>query len=205
MANNERIVAIDTDFFEKLTEKDKDGRLFLKIMDEFGAKPVMHEYVFNYELAHSSTAKMLKTAGKIEVYDYARYIKPENKENYINNFKMAFGEFNYEEFDEQKDIFQYHHQKQNLGEIRTALMAFYMGIDLFMSDDGQAKQFTMNKLSSRSHRITVYNIYDMLVELHKLENCSIKWADVKGMAKYAFDEARDKYDRINKIWHELEE
>lgn len=199
MADEKRVAAIDADFFGKLTEKDKDGILFLKIMDELGVTPVMHQYVYEYELAYNSTAKKLKETGRIQIYDYTRFITPQNNENYIQNFKRAFLEFNYMGYDTRWDVFSYHHEKQNLGEIRTALMAFYMGIDLFMSDDGQAKEFTMNKLSSRKHRIVVYNLFDTLVEVHKLDNSNVKWMEIKGMAKNVL--SVNKYNRLNEIWH----
>lgn len=65
--------------------------------------------------------------------------------------------------------------------------------------DGQAKEFTMNKLSSRKHRIVVYNLFDTLVEVHKLDNSNVKWMEIKGMAKNVL--SVNKYNRLNEIWH----
>lgn len=70
-----------------------------------------------------------------------------------------------------------------------------------MSDDRAAKAFVENRLSSRRHKIVVYNIFDTLVELHNRDACGIKWSEIKGMAKYAFENAKDKYNKINGIWH----
>lgn len=143
----------------------------------------------------------MKENGKIKVYKYSDYITLSNIKAYENNFEKAYVYFNAKKFI--GDIYTYHHQKESLGEVRTSLMALYLGIDLFMSDDGDAKSFVTNRLSSRRHKIMVYNIYDTLVALHELENTSIKWADVKGMAKRVFENTRHKYDGINELWHEV--
>ncbi len=80
-------------------------------------------------------------------------------------------------------------------------MAFYLGIDLFMSDDGGAKMFVENKLKSRRHRIEVYNLKDTLIKVFENENRTTKWKDIKGMAKKAFEKTMYKYDEVNQIWH----
>ena len=80
-------------------------------------------------------------------------------------------------------------------------MAFYMNIDLFMSDDGGAKSFVQTQLSSRRHKIDVYNIYDTLEEIYKIPNRSIKWNEIKGFAKFVFANANYKYKKLNEIWH----
>ena len=112
-------------------------------------------------------------------------------------FESVYQVFNYKQF--VGDVRQYHHEKENLGEIRSSLMAFYKGIDLFMSDDGEAKRYITNKLSSSRHKIDVYNVYDTLERIGKMEGRNIKWRDVKGMAKRVLDEQR--YEELNKIWH----
>lgn len=197
MANDIREVAIDADFFRKLTENDKDGTLFMKIMVELNRKPVMHEYVYSYELGDSSLVKKLKEQGDLKVYTHSDYVK--DIEQYRTLFGTAYRYFNYKEFI--GDVISYHHEKESLGEIRTSIMAYYMGIDLFMSDDGGAKKYVLNRLNSRRHRIDVYNIYDTLQVIGELQNRKLKWSEIKGMAKVAFAKKKEKYDSINEIWH----
>ena len=197
MANDIKEVAIDADFFRKLTENDRDGTLFLKIMDELNRKPVMHEYVYSYELGDSSVVKKLKERGDIVVYTHSEYVK--DIEQYKTLFGSAYQYFNYKEF--KGDVISYHHEKESLGEIRTSIMAYYMKIDLFMSDDGGAKTYVLNRLNSRRHRIDVYNVYDTLRVIGELQDKKIKWSEIKGMAKAAFAKTEKKYESINKIWH----
>lgn len=202
MTNEKRRVAIDADFFYKFTENDPSGEFFLKIMNELNIMPVMHSYIAEYELAGNPTVRKLIDEKKITVYDYSDYVNEEGVQGYIEKFRWAYEIFNYKEFDGNgKDEFTYHCRKENLGELRTALMAFYMDIDLFMSDDGGAKSFVQTKLSSRRHKIDVYNVYDTLVEVYNISNRSIKWNEIKGFAKYVFANANDKYKKLNEIWH----
>lgn len=195
MTNDMKEVVIDADFFRKVTEKDKDGILFLKIMSELGRKPVMQEYVYDYELADSATVKKLVGDSSITIYSESDYITDDR--SYRMWFEALYQAFNYKQF--VGDVRQYHHEKENLGEIRSSLMAFYKGIDLFMSDDGEAKRYITNKLSSSRHKIDVYNVYDALERIGKMESRNLKWRNVKGMAKHVLDEQR--YEKLNEIWH----
>lgn len=197
MANDIKEVAIDADFFRKLTEHDKDGILFMKIMKELNRKPVMHEYVFDYELGDSSAVKQLHKQGDIIVYKHGDYIQ--DAEQYRTLFVTAYQYFNYKEFT--GDVLGYHHEKESLGEIRTSIMAYNMGIDLFLSDDGEAKAYVFNRLNSRKHKIDVYNLYDTLKVVGEMQDRQLKWSEIKGMAKVAFEKAKGKYDSINRIWH----
>lgn len=199
MTEEKRKVAIDADFFNKLTENNPDGELFVQIMNDLNVAPVMHRYVFDYELNGNQTARKLFDSGFISVYDYSDFLNDSNRLSYESNFRRAYIYFNEEEF--QGDIYSAHRAECSLGEIRTSLMSWYMNIDLFMSDDGGAKQFVLNRLNSRKHKIDVLNIFDTFVELFKLEERKTKWADIKGVSKFVFQKAMYKYDQINRIWH----
>ena len=198
MTKDIREVVVDADFFRKVTENDKNGVLFLKIISELRRTPVMHRYVYDYELADSATAKKLVRAGSIKIYSESDYVADVGA--YQMLFESVYQDMNYKQF--VGDVLQYHHQKENLGEIRSSIMAFYKGIDLFMSDDKAAKSYVTKKLSNSHHRIGVYSIYDTLVQIGQMGNGNIKWRDVKGMAKHALDE--QGYEEIREIWHSSE-
>lgn len=88
MENSKREVVIDADFFNKFTEKDTSGQLFIKIMDEIGVVPVMHKYVYLEELHGNILAKSLVGDGIIKIYDYNDFITYENKRNYEGRIKI---------------------------------------------------------------------------------------------------------------------
>lgn len=80
MTKDGRRVAVDADFFRKMSDKDVDGKLFLRIMAELNIEPVMHEYVYNYELAGNSVVRKLKENEMITVYQYSDFISDINRE-----------------------------------------------------------------------------------------------------------------------------
>lgn len=201
MTKEKEQIAIDADFFNKFTEENPDGELFLSVMKEFNAFPIMHEYVYEYELAANTTAKKLKNENKIKIIKYNDYLPtPESRSKYENDFKKAYKIMNGSDLTV-SDIFTYHREKENLGEIRSALMAIRMNVNLFMSDDRGAKTFVTNHLSSRRHRLAVYNIYDTLEEIGKKEYKDMTWKQVRGFVKRVI-KSPEEVEEINRIWHE---
>ena len=87
MSDKQKQAAIDTDFFVKLTKKNADGKLFLDVMREFKATPVMHTYVYNYELAGNTAARLLVEKKLIRVVDYEEYL-PKDRSHYAMRFTM---------------------------------------------------------------------------------------------------------------------
>ncbi|MGD9678708.1 MAG: hypothetical protein AB7V16_10245 [Vulcanibacillus sp.] len=198
MGLNKREVVIDADFFNKFTEKDPSGVLFLMIMDEMNTMPVMHEYVYSDELMGNITTAGLVKMGHIKIYKYQDYINKNNETDYKEKFRRAYKDFNYEDF--AGDVFTYRQCQQSLGEIRSTLMAWYMNIGIFMSDDGGAKQYIETKLNSAKRRINVYNVYDTLHQIALKDTRNVKWTDIKATAKSSFEFSLDKYTEIRNLW-----
>jgi hypothetical protein len=183
MEEIKREVVIDTDYFKKFTEKCPSGELFLRIMDEMNVSPVMHSYVYTEELMDNRTAIELVEKNEIKIYNYSNFIDENNINDYEDKFKRAYKDFNFKEFD--RNIYEYRHDKESLGEIRSTLMAWYMNINIFMSDDREAELFVTGKLSNHRRKIIVYNVYDTLKEISLKSTKNIRWSDVKATAKFA--------------------
>lgn len=200
MPEEQKFVAIDTDFFKKFTEDNPGGELFMSVMEDLGLKPIMHKYVYEEELIGDSTIKKLVMAGKVKIYNDEDYLS-DDRRSYESMFKMAYESFNGELFDERKDIYTFRHAKRNLGEIRTALMALYMGIDIMMSDDKAAKSYITERISSRRNPIRVCNVYDALMMLGEKKGRKTEWSYIKGFAKKVLGTRSEKYDLLNNLWH----
>lgn len=194
----EEKVAIDTDFFIKITEKSKDGDLFVKLMNELNVRPVMHEYVYYEELCGYSIAENLVNKKFIEIVKYEDFLADGTREWYENAFREAYKYFNYNKF--QGDVYTDKKKGRNLGEIRTALMAVYMGIKVFMSDDCGAKEYVKERVNSRRHPLEVQNIYDVLMIIAGKENRKVSWSEIKGCAKRVVKD-RKRYEEIKAQWH----
>ena len=80
-------------------------------------------------------------------------------------------------------------------------MAFYMGIDMFFSDDSDSKEIVKNHLSSDEMPIQVLNILDTLIKLRDVDK-GYKWQEIKGFAKKEL--SKKKYEHLNEVWHKEE-
>lgn len=200
-----KYVVVDTDYFNFITNNLSNTDLFIKIMEVLDYTPVMHEFVYRQELHEHSKVKNLIENSKLEIYNYDSLTssKKEKKE-YDRIFRYSYKELNGKEFDNSKSVKEYHHEKENLGEIHSVIMAKLNGYDLMMSNDGPAKFFIENKLNSSKNQIHVVNIEKTFNLLISPDNGSIKWSDIKGvLSKYKNSVSakdKDKYDRIHEIW-----
>ena len=202
MGTSEKRVALDADYFNKLTENDADGILFLKILQELDVSPVVHKYIYDEELFANCTAKKLVENGTIVVISYDEYLSKEQRDRYEIMFKLVYQRFNGEAFEENShyDVYSYRKAGENLGEIRTALMAQYMNIGIMLSDDGAAKTYVENNMRIAGEAMVVRNIYDTLVIIGGKNDRAMKWSEIKGLAKRVFKNSDKKYKAIQAIW-----
>lgn len=155
----------------------------------------MHTYVYHEELLSNSVAKKLVEKGVIQVIEYDDYLN-DNRYLYERNFKSLYYIFHAEDF--KGDVYTYSKKGDDLGEIRSALMAQIMNIDLMVSDDSKAKSIIQSRLSSSRHPLQVFNLYDTFLNIAD-SSTIIKWKDIKGLAKKNMNQKR--YNKLNEMWH----
>lgn len=193
-------VAVDTAFLSKLTEEDRRGVLFKNIMLQKGRAPVVHQYVYEEELFGNTAARNLVEEGSVRVVMFEEFLKDQSdKDQYDRLFRQAYKGMNGCQLSTKVDIFTYRHEKENLGEIHTALMAQHLNIDLMVSHDAGAKKYIEEHMSSRRHRLLVWNVQDVFAELASLDRSWVKWSDIKGVAKRLFGQD-ERYHKIRDCW-----
>lgn len=194
--------AIDSDFFQKLTEFNKDGELFSKIMCDLGRRPVMHKYVAKEELLGVCSGLIEKLGIDIISCDDFLGDDPIQRAHYAIMFRDLYKFFCGCDFPDTEDVYTYTKKGESLGEIRTALMAVWENIDMFLSDDGAAKTNIMKHIHSSRCKIEVYNIYDTLLAIGNSHSRKLKWQDVKGLAKRMGQRRSNPqyYEDIKKTW-----
>ena len=200
-----RKVVVDTDYFKFITMDCTDEILFKAVIKELHILPIMHEYVYKQELHENAFVKKLVAEDVIQIYEYSSFLtNEERKEEYGRGFRYAYKEMNGRDFSRVHQIKEYHHEKENLGEIHSAIMARMLNLDMFMSNDGGARNLVEFKLNSRKHRIQVMNIEDTFRELSANENTSLSWNQIKNVIRQfkknntVTDDAR--YERIRELW-----
>lgn len=198
-------VVIDTDYFKFITKDLTDDTFFLKLMQELDYEPVMHEYVYKEELHEHSLVKKLVSDGKLIVFSYNTLtVEKTDKKDYENLFYMAYLEMNGTKFISNRTINDYHHEKENLGEIHSVILAKILGYDLMMSNDGGAKTFVHTKLNTSKNRIRVINIEETFTELLSPNTSGITWSEIRTIMrpldKSDFKTDKAKFQRVRDIW-----
>lgn len=198
-------VVVDTDYFNFITMNLKESGLFLKVMKELQYEPVMHEFVYTQELHENSFVKKLVDDGSlIRIgFDSLRNT-PEKSNEYSRLFSYAYYEMNGKKFDNQAKIESYHHEKENLGEIHSAILAWFMDYDYLMSNDSGAKTFIESKLNTLKHSIHVIDIEETFTSCLNKESSTLKWSDLKNtMGQLKIDnhpKNLERLERIRKCW-----
>ncbi|MGN0161354.1 MAG: hypothetical protein ACI4AQ_08210 [Lachnospiraceae bacterium] len=196
-----RRVVVDTDYFKFITLQCTERDVFLEIIKELDVTPVMHQFVYEEELHKESFVKKLVDEGHIEILYYNDFLDtPEREKEYERLVRFAYVTMNGKALDVKHNIRKYHHEKENLGEIHSVSMARLMGYDLFMSNDGGARNFVENRLNSRKHHIKVMNVEDTLIYIVQNISTALKWGRIKNIVKQYkntdYDTDKEKYERI---------
>ena len=199
-----KYVIIDTDFFRFITKDLKEDKLLINAMNELGYMPVLHEFVYKHELHEDPFIKNLIDRKLLMVLNYSLF---KNDKRFISEyerlFKMAFYEMNGTKFDDNKKFTDYHHEKQNLGEIHSVVLARLQNMDIFMSNDKGAKFFVENKLNTAKNKISVVDIEETFTKLITPSSNSIKWKDVRSIIsiwKNSNPTDEKKYKHIRQCW-----
>lgn len=195
---------IDTDYFKFLTMDCKCEDVFFDVMQEIECQPVMHEYVYKHELMEHSFIKKLVENKKIIIYSYDSLMStPEREYEYTRTFSFAYKDMNGRAFDESCDIKFYHHDKENLGEIHSVILAYMMNYDMLMSNDKGARRLVKDKLNTNKKNINVYDVEHTFIELIDKDNSLLKWKRIKpivGQWKDKNPTDNEKYNRVKNIW-----
>ena len=191
-------VVIDADFFINITEYEHGITLFLRVLNDLGMKPIMHEFVANVELKGNVYLQQLLDAGIVSVVSYRDYLEEEDKEEYAEYFAEAYERINHFDFAETGDIYEYADKDESLGEIRSLYMARKMGYIYFMSDDADAKTLARNFFSGK-RKVNVKSLFDVFV-MCKEKNTSLQWKDINPTVSNAMMKRQDKIDRLRELF-----
>ena len=156
----------------------------------------MHKYVADVELKNSTSLQELIACGEIDIVDYDAYIDRENDENYREYFKLAYEKMNRYDFPDNQDIYTYHCNDENLGEIRSIYMAMRMNCMYFMSDDSGARSFVKNTFTSKK-RLETMSVYDALKKCCDLKT-SISLKQLNPVIHQIFRERQDRLKNFRK-------
>lgn len=175
----------------------------MQIMDDMGVYPVFHCYVYEWELkAINRTAVKLVEEHKIGVISYEEILKSEiDKIAYDMAFEELYQRLNAESIPNTYKTFQtFVIHKKNLGEIHSTILASFLKLKYFMSDDRKAKAVLLQKVNSEEYTLTILNVPEFFEKYARIPNKSIKRKQIKDLIKWYFLEKdlKNRYEKMIK-------
>lgn len=165
----ENFVVIDSDFCNMIAPGEdliREKELFCNICNSLGVKPVIHTFVLKQELLTNKAIKELVSEQFIKVMEYADFLIDEVfKKQYTDTFVDFYKFMNGMDIDNNFEIITKHNSKKNMGEIHSLILAQYMNIPIFMSNDGGAKTLATVKINTQSFKVIVKNVCEVFCDI----------------------------------------
>ena len=176
-------VVLDADFINLITDiRDSDPvDLFKRIFAALAKTPVVHPYVACQELYNNKVAKALIASGDLLVIEKDEFLPSGDafmEKHYEKNFYDIYNVITKDPLTFLGDIWQ-HRSGNNFGEIHSVLMAAELGLPLFYSNDGGAKNAATYFASGRLDVINAAELADCLSNVE-----TITGKERKYMRKY---------------------
>lgn len=193
---------LDSDFLQGIL-KYSSGEFLKQLMDELNVRPVVHSYVAEVELQYCTEAQQLINSGYIRKVDYSEYLLTESDRVLYNETVWELLDL----FDEKelpppkyRDVFRpdFRYTEHSIGEILSELMAKYMRLPLFASNDGGAKRIAQAKINSARYTLKVKNLSELLQQVGSCEN-KLKWKDVKAVLRE--ERWKKEKEKIHPLWN----
>lgn len=172
----ENYVVIDSDFCNMIAPGnniEKEKEFVRSIFNSLQKKPVVHIFVSEQELL---TNKVIKELVEETFADFYNFMNGESIEKVF-------------------DVITKHHSKKNMGEIHSLILAQYMGIPIFMSNDNGAKNLAKSKINTQSFSIDVMNVCEVFCEIKRNGTIQIDKKAVRSILK----ERRDWIEIYNNL------
>lgn len=202
MSSIKKEAVIDTDFFNKITQAPNiaDGKdLFMRTMKELNVQPVVHYYLAERELqVQNPIASVLLNSGYLKVYSKEEMVTDEESvELYKQYFRKWYNYLNVNKprIEKDIDIFGLYRAGHSLGEIHSTLMAYFMNLDMIMSDDSDAKALVAN---AGLYQIKVLDLVDVYSYIAVKETKNISLNEVESVIRCESPKDSIKLKRIKK-------
>lgn len=195
----ENYVVIDSDFCNMIAPGnniEKEKEFVRSIFNSLQKKPVVHIFVSEQELLTNKVIKELVEENFIDVINYDTFLPEEIfKTQYAETFADFYNFMNGESIEKVFDVITKHHSKKNMGEIHSLILAQYMGIPIFMSNDNGAKNLAKSKINTQSFSIDVMNVCEVFCEIKRNGTIQIDKKAVRSILK----ERRDWIEIYNNL------
>lgn len=176
-------VLVDSDFCNMIAPGNNipKEKLFVKsIFDSLGKSPVIHTFVYNEELLKNDAIKELVEESYIEIIEYNAFRAEDwHETQYVDDFVDYYDYMNSEVITAKFTEIKRHRANKNMGEIHSLILAHYLGIPVFMSNDNGAKKLVQTRINSSACHIAIKNVCEVFCDIKR--NSSVKLLDKKAV------------------------
>lgn len=180
-------VLVDSDFCNMIAPGNtipKEKAFVKSIFDSLGKAPIIHTFVYNEELLTNSAIKELVEESYIEIIEYDAFLTEDwYKTQYIDDFVDYYDYMNSEAIPAKFDEIIKHRAKKNMGEIHSLILAHYLEIPIFMSNDRGAKQLAQSKIDSSASQIAVKNVCEVFCDIKRNGSIELDKKTVRSILK----------------------
>lgn len=105
------------------------------------------------------------------------------KTQYTDTFVDFYKFMNEEIIENSFETIIQHHSQKNMGEIHSLILAQYLNIPIFMSNDNGAKELARRKINTQAFTITVKNVCEVFCDIKRTGSIQIERKIIKAILK----------------------
>lgn len=207
---------VDSCFLQKIAAQGSYPENIRIILDGLEYAPVAHKYVVEQELKLHGYLKKLIDDGYIATIEYNKFIGDAlSKQVYETQFVDIYDEMRSylqskggpKQMPELKipkgsDIYTHHIQGSSMGDVHMILMASFMGLPVFLSEDSDIallRDIAKRRLSLSSYQLHIYNTLDLLKQIARKTDINITHKEFEKIVKQVGE--RENWTKVNEVWH----
>ena len=212
-------VIVDTCFLQKLSSEGKAIDNVKRILTELEYIPVVHPYIYEYELSLYSYFVRLVEEKYIRVISYNEFQKDTaDKQTYEDYYDVLYEEMilTLEAMNSPKQIeklclhkhkgqtiYNTHKQGSSMGDVHMILMASYLQMPILLTEDSDIEM--LRDIAKRRMRLGQYSLQilngtQLIEEIAKKQNTSISVKEIESILKAM--RKRDAISSIKAVWRE---
>ena len=212
-------VIVDTCFLQKLSSEGKAIDNVKRILTELEYIPVVHPYIYEYELSLYSYFVRLVEEKYIRVISYNEFQKDTaDKQTYEDYYDVLYEEMilTLEAMNSPKQIeklclhkhkgqtiYNTHKQGSSMGDVHMILMASYLQMPILLTEDSDIemlRDIAKRRMRLGQYSLQILNGVQLIEEIAKKQNTSISVKEIESILKAM--RKRDVISSIKAVWRE---
>ncbi len=212
-------VIVDTCFLQKLSSEGKAIDNVKRILTELEYIPVVHPYIYEYELSLYSYFVRLVEEKYIRVISYNEFQKDTaDKQTYEDYYDVLYEEMilTLEAMNSPKQIeklclhkhkgqtiYNTHKQGSSMGDVHMILMASYLQMPILLTEDSDIemlRDIAKRRMRLGQYSLQILNGIQLIEEIAKKQDASISIKEIESILKAM--KKRDAISSIKRVWRE---